>query len=119
MDFNLKMDFNFFTIFFTILLFSILGKILQNNFFEIMPDMVLIGSGVILRLTTLAAGRGDQTYIVTLNINICGRREWLLIKKILANFVIFLIAFFLTTPQLIVHHLDPILNILQNLTRPA
>jgi hypothetical protein len=43
----------------------------------------------------------------------------LLIKKIVANLFVFLIAFFLTTPQLIVHHLDPILNILQNLTRPS
>lgn len=51
--------------------------------------------------------------------NLSDRREWLLIKKILANLFVFLIAFFLTTPQLIVHHLDPILNILQNLTRPS
>ncbi|XP_023327129.1 CSC1-like protein 2 [Eurytemora carolleeae] len=50
--------------------------------------------------------------------NLSDRRKLLLMKKILANIFIFLICFFLTTPQIIVHQLDPIINILQNLTTP-
>ena len=38
------------------------------------------------------------------------------LKKIVANLFIFIVAFFLTTPQLIVHQLDPILNALKNIT---
>jgi len=39
-----------------------------------------------------------------------------MVKKIIANVFIFLVAFFLTTPQFVVHQLDPILNALKNLT---
>ena len=42
-------------------------------------------------------------------------RRWQFTKKILANILIFLIAFFLTTPQFIVTQLEPILNSLKNL----
>ena len=38
------------------------------------------------------------------------------LKKLVANLFIFIVAFFLTTPQLIVHQLDPILNALKNIT---
>ena len=43
-------------------------------------------------------------------------RRWQFTKKVLANIFIFLIAFFLTTPQYIVHQLQPIVNSLKNLT---
>ena len=43
-------------------------------------------------------------------------RHWTLVKKILANLFIFLVAFFLSTPQFIVNQLEPILNALKNLT---
>ena len=42
--------------------------------------------------------------------------HWTLVKKILANLFIFLVAFFLSTPQFIVNQLEPILNALKNLT---
>jgi len=43
-------------------------------------------------------------------------RSWTLVKKIIANLFIFLVAFFLSTPQFIVNQLEPILNALKNLT---
>ena len=43
-------------------------------------------------------------------------RNWTLTKKIIANIFIFIVAFFITTPQFVVHQLDPILNALKNLT---
>ena len=43
-------------------------------------------------------------------------RHWTLVKKFLANIFIFIVAFFLTTPQFIVHQLEPILNALKNIT---
>ena len=43
-------------------------------------------------------------------------KRWTLIKKIFANVFIFIVAFFLTTPQFIVHQLDPILNALKNIS---
>ena len=43
-------------------------------------------------------------------------RRWQLAKKILANLLIFLIALFLTTPQFIVHQVEPILAALRNQT---
>jgi len=48
--------------------------------------------------------------------NLSSKRNWTLVKKIIANLFIFIVAFFLTTPQFIVHQLDPILNALKNLT---
>eukprot|EP00092_Neocalanus_flemingeri_P009447 GFUD01010165.1.p1 GENE.GFUD01010165.1~~GFUD01010165.1.p1 ORF type:complete len:846 (+),score=190.82 GFUD01010165.1:77-2614(+) len=48
--------------------------------------------------------------------NLSNKRNWTLVKKIIANLFIFLVAFFLTTPQFVVHQLDPILNALKNLT---
>jgi len=48
--------------------------------------------------------------------NLSCKRNWTLIKKIIANLFIFIVAFFLTTPQFIVNQLDPILNALKNLT---
>merc|ERR1719427_2616678 len=43
-------------------------------------------------------------------------KNWILVKKIIANIFIFFVAFFLTTPQFLVHQLDPILNALKNIT---
>jgi hypothetical protein len=43
-------------------------------------------------------------------------RHWVKFRKLVANLFIFLVAFFLTTPQLIVHQLDPIMNALKNIT---
>ena len=43
-------------------------------------------------------------------------RNWTLTKTIIANIFIFIVAFFLTTPQFVVHQLDPTLNALKNLT---
>ena len=43
-------------------------------------------------------------------------RRWQFTKKVVANIFIFLIAFFLTTPQYLVHQLQPIVNSLKNLT---
>ena len=48
--------------------------------------------------------------------NLSDKRQWVNLKKLVANLFIFLVAFFLTTPQLIVHQLDPILNALKNIT---
>jgi len=48
--------------------------------------------------------------------NLSGKRNWILVKKFFANLFIFIVAFFLTTPQFVVHQLDPILNALKNLT---
>jgi len=48
--------------------------------------------------------------------NLSDKREWTTVKKIIANLFIFVVAFFLTTPQFIVHQLDPILNALKNFT---
>ena len=44
-------------------------------------------------------------------------QHWTYIKKILANLAIFLVAFFLTTPQFVVHLLDPILTALKRTTK--
>ena len=43
-------------------------------------------------------------------------RHFTRVKKIIANIFIFVVAFFLTTPQFIVHQLEPILNALKNIT---
>ena len=43
-------------------------------------------------------------------------RRWTTVKKIIANVFIFIIAFFLSTPQIVVNQLEPILNALKNLT---
>ena len=48
--------------------------------------------------------------------NLSNKRNWTTVKKIIANVFIFFVAFFLTTPQFVVHQLDPILNALKNLT---
>ena len=48
--------------------------------------------------------------------NLSDKRQWVNLKKLVANLFIFIVAFFLTTPQLIVHQLDPILNALKNIT---
>ena len=48
--------------------------------------------------------------------NLSSKRNWTKVKKLIANLFIFLVAFFLTTPQFVVHQLDPILNVLKNLT---
>jgi len=50
--------------------------------------------------------------------NLSDKRELLLLKKVCANLFMFIICFFLTTPQIIVSQLDPIINILKNLTEP-
>ena len=41
-----------------------------------------------------------------------------LVKKTLANLFIFVVAFFLTTPQFVVHLLEPIFTALKNTTTP-
>jgi len=48
--------------------------------------------------------------------NLSHKRNLTLLKKIIANLFIFIVAFFLTTPQFVVHQLDPIINALKNLT---
>ena len=48
--------------------------------------------------------------------NLSNKRNWTLVKKIIANLFIFFVASFLTTPQFVVHQLDPILNALKNFT---
>ena len=48
--------------------------------------------------------------------NLSNKRNWTLVKKIIANLFIFIVAFFLTTPQFLVHQLDPIMKALKNLT---
>ena len=44
-------------------------------------------------------------------------QHWTYIKKCLANLAIFLVAFFLTTPQFLVHLLDPIISALKRTTK--
>ena len=51
--------------------------------------------------------------------NLSNKRNWTAIKKLIANLFIFLVAFFLTTPQLVVNQLDPIMKPLKNLTYKA
>jgi len=48
--------------------------------------------------------------------NLTDKAQWRTVKKFIANIFIFVVAFFLTTPQFIVHQLDPILNALKNFT---
>lgn len=43
-------------------------------------------------------------------------RKLTIIKKLIANIFIFIVAFFLTTPQFLVHLLDPILEALKKTT---
>jgi len=47
--------------------------------------------------------------------NISEKQHWVMAKKVVANLFIFIVAFFLTTPQFVVHQLDPIMNALKNL----
>ena len=42
--------------------------------------------------------------------NLSNKRNWTIVKKIIANLFIFVVAFFLTTPQFVVHQLDPLIN---------
>ena len=51
--------------------------------------------------------------------NLSDKRHLVNLKKLIANLFIFIVAFFLTTPQLIVHQLDPIIVALKNLTGDA
>ena len=43
-------------------------------------------------------------------------KRWTMVKQIIANLFIFVVAFFLTTPQFLVHLLDPIMIALKNQT---
>ena len=51
--------------------------------------------------------------------NLSDRRQWVAFKKVVANLFIFTVAFFLTTPQLVVHYLEPILTALKNFAAPG